>query len=199
MSTNYEPSEALDFLTRWYGEAPRLLAAILPDGPLEFRCFWPQQQSETKAWLSAKTAAGANIYYSLNQPAWALDKKAMKPDIRSVRTLHVDIDPDKNRGETPEQCKERALEELSSYNPAPSVIVDTGNGIQAMWLLEDAITLDGTEADWLRVEAYNLALAKAFAADHCHNADRIFRLPGTINFPNKKKQALGRVSRPQGC
>lgn len=196
MSMPFEPCEALDFLARWYGEAPRLLAAIMPDGPLEFRCFWPQQLSETEAWLSAKTAAGANIYYSLNQPAWALDKKAMKPDIRSVRAFHVDIDPDKNRSETPEQCKERALQELSSYNPGPSVIVDSGNGIQAMWLLDESITLDGTAADWSRVEAYNLALAKTFAADHCQNVDRIFRLPGTINFPNKKKRALGRVERP---
>ena len=195
MSAPIDHNEVTSFLTRWFGEAPRLLCAIQPDGSVEPNCFWPQQEGAMIGWISDKAEAGWNIYYSLNQPGWALDKRAQKADVRTVRCFHVDIDPAKD-GETPEQCKDRAIQQLSSFNPSPSVIVDSGNGIQAMWTLEDPINLDGTEATWQIAEGYNLKLAQVFGADHCHNVDRIFRLPGTTNFPNKKKRAQGRVERP---
>ena len=35
-----------------------------------------------------------------------------------------------------------------------------------------------------------------FRADHCHNVDRIFRLPGTVNLPNANKRKRGRVAVP---
>lgn len=194
MSGNLD--SVLSFLDKWYGEAPRMLCSIVPDAALDFKCLWPQQQAETRDWLRRASAKGCNLYYSINQPGWALDKKAEKKDIRTVRALHVDIDPDKKSDETPEDCKARALKMLAAYDPPPSVLIDSGNGIQALWLLEEPITLDGTEDGWRRVEAYNLALSKAFDADHCWNIDRIFRLPGTINVPNAKKKAKGRIERP---
>lgn len=187
-------SEAVEFLSRWYGDAPRMLCSIVPDGALEFKCLWPQQDGEVRAWLRAASAGAKNVYYSINQPGWALDKKAEKGDIRTVRALHVDIDPQKD-GETPEDCKARAQVALAAFDPPPSVVVDSGNGVQAMWLLEEPVTLDGSEDGWRRMEAYNLSLARAFGADHCHNVDRIFRLPGTTNVPNRKKRAKGRTER----
>ncbi len=195
MSNSFDPKEAVTFLSQWYGEAPRLLSAIKPDGAIEPRCFWPQQLGEMTTWITSKVAAHSNIYFSINQPGWALDKRAQKKDIRTVRAFHVDIDPAKD-GETPEQCKERALHGLADFSPPPSVVVDSGNGIQALWLLEEPITLDGDEKGWRLAEGYNLKLANMFGGDHCHNIDRIFRVPGTTNFPNKKKMALGRVERP---
>jgi hypothetical protein len=35
--------------------------------------------------------------------------------------------------------------------------------------------------------------AKELGADNCHNIDRLLRVPGTINWPNAKKRADGRV------
>jgi hypothetical protein len=43
------------------------------------------------------------------------------------------------------------------------------------------------------LEAYNIALERALGGDHCHNIDRIMRIPGTINIPDKKKRQAGRV------
>jgi len=44
-------------------------------------------------------------------------------------------------------------------------------------------------------EAYNRQLELVLEGDHCHNIDRIMRLPGTWNIPNAKKRAAGRVER----
>ncbi|MES2145347.1 MAG: primase-helicase family protein [Pseudomonadota bacterium] len=45
------------------------------------------------------------------------------------------------------------------------------------------------------VERRNLAVETALQADTCHNADRIMRLPGTVNVPDAKKRKKGRTAR----
>jgi hypothetical protein len=52
--------------------------------------------------------------------------------------------------------------------------------------------VDDGEHSVERLESYNKALAQQLGADHCHNIDRIMRLPGTTNLPDAKKRALGR-------
>ena len=39
----------------------------------------------------------------------------------------------------------------------------------------------------------NRKVAARFGADHCHNIDRVMRVPGTLNYPNAKKRAAGRT------
>lgn len=183
---------ALEFLDKWYGDAPRMLVSIVPDGALNAKCLWPQKPDETRDWLRRAIGAGQNIYFSPNQPGWALDKRAEKKDIRTVRTLHVDIDP--RIDESTEDCKERAAKALKAYDPPPSVVIDSGNGLQAFWLLEEEIQLDGTPEQWEKLERYNIQLEISLGADSCHNVDRIMRMPGTVNVPNKKKKQKGRVA-----
>ena len=49
-----------------------------------------------------------------------------------------------------------------------------------------------------RVEAENRAIDAALGGDATFNIDRLLRLPGTLNFPNRKKRAKGRqVARAQ--
>jgi hypothetical protein len=69
----------------------------------------------------------------------------------------------------------------------PSLIVDSGNGLQALWRLEQSTP------QWQAIEDINRGAESALGADHCHNIDRLLRVPGTINYPNNKKRAAGRV------
>lgn len=194
MTTDANINQTIDFLNKWYGNDPRQLVAIVPDGAIASKCLWPQQAAEEREWLERAVLSGRNCYFHVNQPGWALDKRAEKKDVRTVRALHVDIDP--RAGEDPQECKERALAALAVYDPRPSVVVDSGGGVQAFWMLAEPITLDGTDEKWAAVERYNIAIQVAFGADSCFNVDRIMRLPGTINYPNKKKQAKGRETVP---
>jgi len=59
--------------------------------------------------------------------------------------------------------------------------------MQGFWLLEP-VPVDDID----RLEAYNIVLEQTLGADRCHNIDRIMRLPGTINLPNRKKRLAGR-------
>ncbi|MEM9204761.1 MAG: virulence-associated E family protein [Pseudomonadota bacterium] len=48
---------------------------------------------------------------------------------------------------------------------------------------------------WNAVEARNLKVEADLQGDACHNAERIMRLPGTINVPGEKKRKKGRTPR----
>ena len=77
------------------------------------------------------------------------------------------------------------------FIPEPSVILDSGGGYWAIWMLAEPQTLTGhAEVDVLG--RYNQALEAALGADACHNIDRIARLPGTVNIPDENKLRKGR-------
>jgi hypothetical protein len=90
-------------------------------------------------------------------------------------------------------AKARIKSAIEKFSPTPTAIIDSGNGVQLLWRLQEPVDLDpAANAD---VEARNFALAEAFGCDpSTRNVDRIFRLPGTNNLPNKKKLRIGRVA-----
>ena len=122
--------------------------------------------------------------------------------------LHADSDP--RDGETIEAAKKRILAAYAAHDPPPSLIVDSGNGLQGLWLLEPEFVfpkltsaLNTTAYDEevkvrvAPIEDRNRALAIATDASTGDSQRRpaaaITR--GTINFPNAKKTAQGRTTR----
>ena len=121
-----------------------------------------------------------------------MQSKPRKSDIARVEYLHVDADP--NDDESPDQFKARLRPKIEAFPQQPTFVVDSGNGIQLLWRLRPAVKIGGDEVI-KDIEARNYALALAFGADpSTRNIDRIFRLPGTTNYPNGKKREIGRVA-----
>ena len=94
------------------------------------------------------------------------------------------------------------------FEPKPTAIVDSGNGIQCLWRLQEPIELgaprknehgklvfypedqekiEGVEA---RIKA---VMERLGGKAGTQNIDRILRLPGTTNLPGEKKKKAGRV------
>jgi hypothetical protein len=180
-----DPDAAVDFLKeKFRPDGPWVLTAIVPD-------------TETTPTRTIKTAQGVkdfiakhngdkNIYYSVAVLKKPVSKKATKAEVKHSEYLHVDADP--NDDETPEQFKARLLPEIAKLERKPTAVIDSGNGLQLLWRLEEPC------ADQAEVEAANYALAELLgAAPSTRNVDRILRLPGTINHPNKKKRRVGRT------
>lgn len=181
--------EAVRFLKWLRPGGPWLLTAIIPDGTTRTRTI--TRAAALRSFL-AEHDGERNIYYSLNPSKEALHKKATKDDIAAAEFTHADVDP--KGDETPEQCKKRALKMIKNFGMKPSAVIDSGNGLQLIWRLDEPAPVDGRDGPaTLAVEAVNRALEQYFGGDNCHNVDRILRLPGTINIPNKKKRKKGRV------
>lgn len=202
--TKHNTPEAIDFLRRFHPDTYWVLTAIVPDGKTETRTFKPSEGEAAAAWIESHQGK-RNLYFHVNPVRRPLDVKASKEDIERLAWLHVDIDPRQKEPDDPRSAEhfwgdERArIRDLLGIKrpqaiPEPSFIIDSGGGYQGFWKLEpsDKLVIAGNVAKAQELEAYNIQLEKVFQADHCHNCDRIMRLPGTINVPTEKKAKKGR-------
>ena len=155
---------------------------MVPAGPTKGVDFGTDVDS-AYAWAEQQSSKGKNIYWTVNRVSPGVNKKPLKTDMEGVRYAHVDVDPPKDS--TPWDLQ-GSLADLKSFDPPPSFVISSGNGLQGLWRLEGA-SLD-------EVEMINKALIFRFGGDiGTGNCDRLLRLPGFTNFPTQKKREAGRV------
>jgi CHC2 zinc finger/RepB DNA-primase from phage plasmid len=133
-------------------------------GQLMRRRFYPTEFPDRA--VSAILRAGRNrdIYIGAAPRARTHGGRAA---IAWLTTLWIDAD-------TPE-----AIERLDAFTPAPSILVATGRGRHAYWLLKRPVDVDTGEHA-------NLRLAQHLAADpSCFDAARILRPPHSTNFQHQ--------------
>jgi putative DNA primase/helicase len=177
--------------------ATSFLDHLRPNGPWVLTAINPNVQNtitrtltrldDVSAFITAHNGE-ANIYYSLNPTKTALTKKATKADISQGEYVHGDLDP--NDDETPDAAKARYLAKIETLSCKPTAIIDSGNGIQALWQLETELGPEHFNA----IEACSKALTLLLGSKPgTQNIDRILRLPGTVNWPTAAKKRAGRV------
>jgi hypothetical protein len=190
------------FLEKLRPGGPWVSTAIVPDGKTTTITACTADQVEA---FVREHNGKRNLYYSVNPTRTAMSKKAAKTDIAAIEYVLADLDP--ADGETPEAAKARYLEQLNgAFEPKPTAAVDSGNGIQGLWRLQERIVLgepingkfsaeDQAKID--DVEARVAAVMRRLGAKPgTQNIDRVLRLPDTINLPNEKKRKEGRTECP---
>lgn len=185
---------AFMFLARWSLQGPWVLTAIGTDKKsIETKTFDKTSRKKLNSWLEDNNGF-RNIYFSVNPTIDEVSKKADRADIKEVAWLHVDIDPRAREDIDAERVRIlQLLENPPGGVPKPNCIVFSGGGFQGFWKLETPIPINGDVHLAEEAKRYNLQLESTFGGDHCHNVDRIMRLPGTINLPDAKKIRIGRV------
>lgn len=188
-----DSESSLDFLERFHPGGPWILTAIEPDRKgIKTATFTADQLEEVREFIEDSNQT-RNIYFSVNPTKAPIAKKASRADIAALTHLHVDIDP--RAGHELRDERERALRLLTDPPgdiPKPTCVVFSGGGYQGFWALKEPMPIDGQPDKYALAARYNKTIEQAFEADHCHNVDRIMRLPGTINWPDEKKRAKGR-------
>lgn len=189
-------SEALTFLEWLRPGGPWVLTAISPEksGAITKTCL---AQADVVNFL-ATHAGASNIYYSVNPTTGPVSRKPSREDVKEMAFLHIDLDPRKevDAGEERERILKSVSSNLPPGIPRPSAVVDSGGGYQALWRLAEPYEISGEEIKYEEAKRYNMQLEAMFGADHCHNVDRILRLPGTTNYPDARKRARGRRQAP---
>ena len=186
--------KAVEFLRKWNKDGPWVLTAIqLDKKAINTSTFYPKSEPQLLEWLE-KYNGVRNLYFHVNSVSRDMKSKAMKEDIKSADWLHIDIDP--QPGADLQEERDRALsmltDNLPKGIPKPTVIIFSGGGYQGFWKLSESVVVDGKVEACEDFELYNIRLSQVFGGDHCHNIDRIMRLPGSINIPDAKKQKAGR-------
>ena len=185
--------EATDFLERLRPGGPWVLTAIHPTQN-SIKTLTAHNASEVHDFVRAHGGKW-NIYFSVNPTRAAMRSKASKLDIAAIEFIISDLDP--RDDESPQDAKARYLKALETFKPAATALIDSGNGIQGLWKLEPRIDLAEpvgktfpaeNAAIIAEVEARSATLMKRLGSvAGTQNIDRILRLPGTTNLPNKKK------------
>jgi predicted P-loop ATPase len=194
---------AIAFLLKWAPDSQWLLSAIEPERvkPMITQSFDISTADNALAFVEQWNGK-RNLYFTVNVPRLPQNKKAKKEHIGWMQAVHVDVDPaDPAQGADAQEHNkkegERILTALRAYEPKPSIIIFSGGGYQGFWLLREPAEIEEPsekdKAPWAKFEAHNRTPEKKLGGDHCFNIDRIMRLPGTVNLPDAKKRAKGRV------
>ena len=112
-----------------------------------------------------------------------------KDQLYSGRVLWVDVDFEK-KGDA-----EKLAAALKTFPFKPSMRVDSGNGEHVYWFIEPFDL--STKTKRTQFECNLKGICDALGGDRAAtDSSRILRVPGTINYPNAKKRAAGRVEVP---
>ena len=122
-----------------------------------------------------------NVYYGVN-PRFR-GQLGGRAAVKACTVLHVDVDGVSDVGVVLARVDDVGL-------PEPTIVVSSGGGCHVYWRLREP------ELELQPVEDANARLAHVLGGDHCWDASRVLRLPGTTNFPCGRKRALGRKPVP---
>lgn len=175
---------SLEFLQKLRPSGPWNLTAIVPDGRIQSATF--KNPEEARAWIT-KHADKAGIYFGANPASNPTGSggRVNKQDIDRIEYVHVDIDVDKDG---------RAKDDVAGQLDA-SLIIDSGGGLAALWRLDKPLPVTPENVAW--AESANRWLVEEHGGDrNATDVCRLLRLPGTINFPDARKKARGRIVVP---
>jgi hypothetical protein len=156
------------------------------------RTFHAHGVIQLREWLD-RWGGRVNLHFKVNHVLSNSSGKAGHGEINEVRWLYVNTLL--RAGEPIEGEKQRILVLLTERRPgeipAPTAILCSGYGFQALWRLNEPIVVDGTiAAD--RAALYNLALELAFEGNGCYNFNTSMPLPGMVNIPDDRNRRTRR-------
>jgi Mesyanzhinovviridae DNA primase len=157
-------------------------------------------------WIEACNR-NSGIYWTVNLCRPNLMKKAQKQDVRLLRAVWADLDPldDPRLGErvrTWQEERERlrllALE-LEKLELPPTVLIDSGNGVQAIWRLADPI--EANDEYIIEIERLGRRIECSLGGlENTSNVDRVLRLPARSTGPTPRSAAwVACRCRPASC
>jgi hypothetical protein len=201
MTPDYEAT--LRFLRGMRLRGPWTLSAILPNGGARVpTCTFiigaaddPKQvMNQILVWLQLwNLDQKAGVYFSANPTRSRMKKRPTEQDIAFCQYIAADFDPLK--GETAHQCQDRVFGLLAMAALPPTFVWSSGRGVQAMWRLRPAVKLTDAQ-DRMKVKRAAAGLrnqlgGKRVGLDSTASVEHLFRLPGSLNYPNANKAAAG--------
>ena len=167
--------------------------------------FGPESLRTMCEWVE-KMNATHGIYFMANPPrkqafrrraSQFMRKDELSLDVLALQYVAADLDPPKSAD--PDEWYQSVLSKLDSQDMVlkPTFVWRSGYGTQAMWRVKPAVELhdnnDVRAAKLVTTGMLDLIHKKRGGpSDAVASVDHLFRLPGTINWPNAVKRAAGR-------
>lgn len=188
-------------------QVERFLRWVTPEGPWSLGAIQPDDDG--LAWLTTSDLASAatfarehsakqwNCYFQPNICRRDLGtQRAGKQQVMVALFIHADVDPPTCSSFMELEAWQAIFAEHLATEVRPTAAIFSGSGWQILLRLTQPVVLFQRPDAVADIEGRNYALLRQLDSKHpgTHNVDRLLRLPGTPNWPNKKKrQMYGRV------
>jgi len=191
-----------DFLNALYKGSPDNLY-------LELRCIHPTTGEARSLWgrmgskhelaaalkqAEALNREGYGVYFA---PCLRKGKQGKVEAAALVPALWVDIDCEDNAHQ-----RDQTLTRLSTFDPAPSFILDSGGGWHGYWMLDEPLQLQ-SDADRHKIAGILRGLFAALGGDpeYVKTVAGIMRLPDSVNTKPERGGVVVSVieSHPERC
>jgi hypothetical protein len=158
-SPSNEPILDIGEFAEFWSEGGNLtLVAIHPGNRLPASTFGHDEAYDgARDFAEVHQEDKANIYFTVNQTHGPIEKKPAKSDMAFARAVWADLDPQEVEERKPggwdrERQRLFALADELAADPdcPPTVIIDSGNGIQLIWRLAEMYPLDGPDGEATR-------------------------------------------------
>ena len=189
-----------EFLTGLWGNPPPGVALVwtLPDTRSRWYTRFDEVNSEMKKLSMEDVYTGVGIA-NRNGSRFNSFYRFTEEEVGGLSGMWADIDvahPVHTKQNLP-PTQEQALTTLKEALLEPTLLVDTGHGIQAWWLFEEPWLFESTQehelgrraSQWWHQHINALYTAQGWTADSVFNLDRVMRMPGTWNNrdPNDRR------------
>ena len=189
--THFVLNQQYDFITSLVKNSPS-------DLYLELRCLHPTGGKPRQLWAQAGNEKqmqqvlkradklnrqGFGVHFA---PCLRNAKQGTAEYAASMPALWVDLDC-----EDDPHRREVALKRLHDFEHPPSMIVNSGGGWHAYWLLDEPFIMN-TDADREKAASLLRGLFKALGADegYAKSVASLMRLPGSLNTKPERNNAL---------
>jgi AAA domain len=120
-----------------------------------------------------------------------------KEDCLSIPALWLDVDvedpdPAVHAAENLPKSIDAAWDLIRMFPLAPTVVVDSGHGLQVYWFLQEPLDADDAEY-WLtrwQTTWENYAAERRVHIDNVSDIDRVMRIPGSINHKGTPEKSV---------
>ena len=192
-----------EFLTSLWGKLPqgRVLIWTLPDKKSRWYVHFENVTGDMRFHESEDVYTGVGLAPkdALRLPS---SKRLKEWEVAGIAAFWADIDvahPVHKKSEHLPPSIERALEVIAELPFTPTIVVDSGHGLQLWWALDEPWLFQDDEdrelarraCQWWHRTVKDLFKAHGWTVDSTFDLARVMRLPGTWN--NKEAQDRKRV------
>jgi hypothetical protein len=165
--------------------------------------FWPKSIQAMRHWVDMWNATHG-VYFEINpsrlhaggrRSREKIHPLEFKLDLAAFQYATIDLDPPP--GVTPDEWDKTVRPKLAKLKQPPTLVWRSGGGMQAAWRIKPAVDLN-TEADVAECKRVCVGVAAMvqkqvkLESDPVQSLDHLFRLAGSVNWPNATKKAKGR-------
>jgi hypothetical protein len=189
---------AVSFLTEIANHSAMTVVTLPLDassGQLRTRVFdttSTQALEDMRSFIAFQETQPCQVFYVANDATLDHPHVPKTADIKWIRNIVLDFDPDKDKPLDDERDRLRLITHDLIHGPLqPRAIVDTGGGMQVVFQLLEQ--LPATPENNAAIELLMKSLSRSLGADTATcKVKNLFRVPGTYNWPTAAKKAVGR-------